>query len=83
MVEDILTVAGTVLKTTDKLNELIVYTVYTGINNSSFTGLLNCLINFSLSFFMYLLNKSGMNTSVGNELFKSYSCNLTAYGVKA
>ena len=83
MVKNVLTVAGTVLKTTDEFNKLIVDTVYTGIDNSSFTCLFDCLVNFSLCFFVYLLDKSGMDTAVSDEFFKSESCNFTAYGVKA
>ena len=83
MTKSILTVRGTVLHSTEKLNKLGMQAVNTCLEDSLLTGLLNSKVNVTASLLNHLLNSCGMDTAVADKLFKSNSGNFTSYGVKA
>ena len=83
MLEYVLSVTRSVLKSSEHLYKLGVNSVNTYVKRSTFTRLLNSSLNLFACLLDSLLNSRGMNTSVGNKLFKCDSCRFTSYRVKS
>ena len=83
MTKCVLTVRRTVFHSAEKLYLLGVKSVNTGLEYGTLTRLLNSVINVAASLFNHLLDSCGMDSSVGYELFKSKSCDLTSYGIES
>ena len=81
--EDVLTVAGTVLKSTQKLYKLGIDSVDTDLEGRALTRRLDLSLDLTASLVNGVLDTGGMDTSVGDELFKGKTCDLTANGVEA
>ena len=82
MVENVLTVAGTVFQLAELFNKFRMYAVDACVNSGSFTCLLNGVFNLTLGFFVQLLDPCRVDSAVCNELFKRKSCDFTANGIK-
>ena len=57
--------------------------MYVSFQNGSFALLLDLVLDLTLSLVDHFLNAGGVDSSVGNKLFKGNSCHLTSCGVKA
>ena len=83
VVKNVLTVAGAVSQAAENFDKLGMNTVDTCVENGSFTCLFDCVLNLFACLFVHFLNAGRVNSAVGNELFESESCDLSANGVKA
>ena len=81
--KNVLSVAETVTETSEETNELVVDSVDSDLKGRSLTRLLNGGVNLSLCLFNHLLDSRGMDSAVGDKLFKSKSCDLSLYGIKS
>ena len=79
----VLTVAGTVFQPSEQLYKLAVQTVYAGLKRCLLARLFNGHLDLVTRLFHHFLNAGGVDTSVGYELFKRYTRDLAAYGIKA
>ncbi len=69
MIQNVLTVTGTVLQTAKQFDQFRMDSGNTGIQNSPLTGLLNTLFHFPLGFVVDFFNAGRMNPSVLNQSF--------------
>ena len=83
MVQNVLTVRGTVLLTTQNLYKLGVQVVNAGLVAGALALLADGAVNFFPRLFHHVLNAGGMNAAVHNELLQRQPGNLPADGVKA
>ena len=83
MVQDILTIAGTIFQAAQQLNQFGVQTMHSDSKGSLFAGFLNLLLNLFLCLFNHFLNAGRMNTTIINQFFQSDTGNLAAYRIKA
>ena len=83
VVENVLAVRCSVSQTADKAYKLVIDTVNIGLEDSPFALLLDAVLDLTLCLVHHFLDPCGVDTSVGNKLFKGDSCNLTSCGVEA
>ena len=83
MLENILTVTGSIFQSAYKLYKLRIKSVNIGLKYRSFALLLDNIFNLFLRLLNHFLNSARMNSSVSYQLFKRTSCNLTSYRVKS
>ena len=83
VIEYVLTEAGTVFKFTEKLDNFGMNTVDTCIDESMFACLFDCSFNLTCSLIKHFFDSGGMDSAVGNKLFKCETCNLSTNGIKA
>ena len=82
MLEKILTIRGTVLHTSDKLDELNVDAVDAEVNAGTFTYFENFLFELLLYLCHNLLDTCRMDASVDDELMESKTRNLTSHRIE-
>ena len=82
MLEKILTIRGTILHTSDKLDELNVDAVDAEVNAGALSNLKNLILKLFLHLCHNLLDTCRMDAAVDNELMQSKTRNLTSHRIK-
>ena len=82
MVEHVLTVACTVLQSSENFHKVVIYAVYARLKRRFLARLAYCRLDLFLCTLDGLLNACGMYASVGYELLKCEPRSLAAHGVK-
>ena len=83
VIENILSVACTVLQTTEKLDKFVVKTVNISFDNSTFALLLDAVLDLTAGFIDHFLDAGGVDSAVSDKLFQSDPCHLTADLIEA
>ena len=83
VVQHILTIAGAIFQTAQKLNQLRMQAMHANRKGCLLASLLNLLLNLFLSLLDHFFNTGRMNTTVVNQLFQSNAGNLAAHRIKA
>ena len=83
MLQQVLTIRGTVFHLTDNADEFWMQTMYTEVDGSTFTGLDNFILKLFLNFGNNLFDTSWMDASVGHQLVECQTASLTANGVES
>ena len=83
VLKHVLSVACSVLQAAEELYKLRMQVMYTDIECSLLAGFLDRVIYFARSLFYCFLDTRRMYTSVYDELFKAYPCDLSSYRVEA
>ena len=81
--QHILAVAGTVMQAAQHFHQLRVQPAHAGFKGGALAFGFDNGIHFTFGFLHHFLNAGGVDTSVGYELFKRYTRDLAAYGIKA
>ena len=83
VVKNVLSVRRSEPKSAKQLDKLVVEPVNVGFKHCTLTLLLDLILNLSSCFIYHFLNSCRVYPTVLNEFFKSYSCYLSSYLVKA
>ena len=83
MLQQILTIRRAVLHLTDQTDQLGVQTVNTQVDCGTLTHLDDLLLDLLLYLRNHLLDTCGVDTTVGNQLMQSKSCDFAANGIEA
>lgn len=83
VIQNVLTVRGTVLLASQNLDQFGVQVVNAGLVAGAFALLADGAVNFLARLFHHVLNAGGMNAPVHNELLQCQPGNLPTDGVKA
>ena len=83
VIQNVLTVRGTVLLASKNLDQLGVQIVNAGLIAGAFALFADSTVNFLARLFHHVLNAGGMNAAVHNELLQRQPGNLPANGVEA
>ena len=66
------------MELSEQLNKLGMYVVNTNLKNGAFALFFDGVLHLASGLFHHVLNAGGVNTSVGNKLFKGQSGNFAA-----
>ena len=83
MLQDILSITGAVTHAAQQLNQLRMQAMDAGLQNGTFTFLLDDLFHLAAALFDHFFDAGRMNPSVNNQLFQCQACNFTANRIKA
>ena len=83
MLENILSVAGAVLQTADKLDQFMVQSVYSHLEYCLLACFAYLRVHLAAGLFYHFLYAPGVYPSIGYEPFQSYSGDLAANGIEA
>ena len=83
VLQQVLTIAGTVFHATDHLNQFGIEVVDTKVDGGALTDFHNLLIHLLFHFMHYLFDTGGMDTTVDDELLQGKACDFAANRVEA
>ena len=83
MVEYVLAVGGSVVKSSEEAYKLVIKTVYIGFENGSVTLLLHDMLYLTASLVDHFFDTGRVNSTVCDKLFKCDTGNLTASLIEA